>query len=203
MSASKAARDALEARRQRKLEALRAARDDELALLPQADGGQAKAVEAKYEQQRLMTIRMFAPLLSRFDDAVFTAFLSSSSSFSSSCFSSFPLVLFVVFASSIAFAFALATLAWTFSRTSSSEFFIDTGGVSDDDDDDDEEESDDVVITARRISFFVRLVKAPLVLRVPGSSRPSRLHLSRTVIATWKDWTKEARICVSIYLLSR
>ena len=70
MSASKAARDALEARRQRKLEALRAARDDELALLPQADGGQAKAVEAKYEQQRLMTIRMFAPLLSRFDDAV-------------------------------------------------------------------------------------------------------------------------------------
>ena len=70
MSASKAARDALEARQQRKLEALRVARDDELASLPEeADIGKAKAVEAKYEQQRLMTIRMFEPLLSRFNSS--------------------------------------------------------------------------------------------------------------------------------------
>jgi hypothetical protein len=112
-------------------------------------------------------------------------------------------------ASSIAFAFALATLAWTFFRTSSSDFFIDNGGVSDDDDDDDddeededEEESEDVVITARVLCLFVRLVKA-LVLRIPkGRLFPSLLHLSRNAIATCKDWTKEALICVYISSLA-
>jgi len=43
-----------------------------------------------------------------------------------------------------------------------------------------------------------------LVLRIPGRRLfpSSLLHLSRNVIATWKDWTKEALICVYISSLA-
>ena len=92
-------------------------------------------------------------------------------------------------------------------RTSSSEFFIDNG-VSDDDDEEEEEEeeeeedeSEDVVIT-RRISFFVRLVNALLVLRIPKEGCSLRfLSFAYRRCHAW-DWTKEALICVYIYISS-